>query len=450
MPVEQEGTAAHGAFFEVLRNAPFLRLWGAQAISMTAQSMVNFAVIVFTERLTQSSFFTSLAVLSFTLPAVAVGTFAGVVVDRSNKARVLLISNVLRMVLMIGFFFAESEAPAALRLAVIFTLTAAFSIVSQFFGPAEAATIPLVVPRRHLLAANALFATTYNASLVLGLAVIGPLLVSLLGLGRLWLFVAILYAVSALLVARLPAGEAKLVEQAVGTGPWTRFRQLYWEPVRESWQFMIRQPAIRTATINLSLAATILLVVSTLGPGFVSRTLGRNPEDLSLVVLPASLGMLTGIILVGRVVIRVGSRKLIGFSMAGAGTLLILMATTQSWSGAIGQLVMGDQFDATMQGTLAIAGAMVAAYGLGIAHSFVTVPANTELQAETSEEMRGRVFASLFMIIGFLSMLPVLFAGALADIIGLITVMVLVALLMIFTGAMTLRRGVHKDPTSAP
>lgn len=449
MPVEQEGTTTRGAFLEVLRNGPFLRLWGAQAISMTAQSMVNFAVIVFTERLTQSSFFTSLAVLSFTLPAVAIGTFAGVVVDRSNKAKVLLVSNLLRMVLMVGFFFAESEAPAALRLIVVFVLTAAFSVVSQFFGPAEAATIPLVVPRRHLLAANALFATTYNASLVLGLAVVGPLLVSFMGLARLWLFVAILYALSALLVARLPAGEVKLAENVPASGAWTRFRQLYWQPVRESWAFMIRQPAIRTATINLSLAATILLVVSTLGPGFVSRTLGRNPEDLSLVVLPASLGMLTGIILVGRVAARVKAKRLIGFSMAGAGVLLILLATTQSWSQAIGQLLMGDDFDTTAQGTFAIAGAMIAAYGLGVAHSFITVPANTELQAETSEEMRGRVFASLFMIIGFLSMLPVLFAGALADIIGLVTVMVLVALLMILTGALTLRRGAQtkKAPT---
>ncbi|QLQ05800.1 MAG: hypothetical protein HZY76_06795 [Anaerolineae bacterium] len=85
-----------------------------------------------------------------------------------------------------------------------------------------------------------------------------------------------------------------------------------------------------------------------------------------------------------------------------------------------------------------------------MAHSFVTVPANTELQAETSEEMRGRVFASLFMIIGFLSMLPVLFAGALADIIGLTAVMALVALLMVLTGAMTLRRGAHARKAAAP
>ncbi len=450
MPVEQEGTATRGAFLEVLRNVPFLRLWSAQAISMTAQSMVNFAVIIFTERLTQSSFFTSLAVLSFTLPAVAVGTFAGVIVDRSNKARVLLISNLLRMVLMLGFFIAESEAPAALRLGVVFVLTAAFSVVSQFFGPAEAATIPLVVPRRYLLTANALFATTYNASLVLGLAVVGPLLASFLGLTRLWLVVAILYALSALLVARLPAGEVKLAENVQATGARARFHQLYWAPVRESWAFMIKHPAIRAATINLSLAATILLVVSTLGPGFVSRTLGRNPEDLSLVVLPASLGMLTGIILVGRVAAHVKPNRLIGFSMAGAGALLTLLATTQSWSEAIGQLLMGDSFDAAARGTFAIAGAMVAAYGLGVAHSFVTVPANTELQAETSEEMRGRVFASLFMIIGFLSMLPVLFAGALADIIGLTAVMVLVALLMVLTGAMTLRRGAHARKAAAP
>ena len=84
-----------------------------------------------------------------------------------------------------------------------------------------------------------------------------------------------------------------------------------------------------------------------------------------------------------------------------------------------------------------------------IRDSFITVPAYTQLQEETDENMRGRVFASLFMITGTLSMLPVLFAGALADWLGLITVMVVVAVVMGAAGLVTMGRHSPAPPPGA-
>lgn len=444
--VEEVNVASRPSLLHVLRNRGFSRLWAAQAISLTAQAMVNFAVIVLTERVTQRSLFTSLAILSFVIPPVLVGAFAGVIVDRSNKPRMLWITNFLRMLLMVGYFLFDRDWSPTILLTGIFLITALFAAVSQFFGPAEAATIPLLVPRPQLLAANALFATTYNASLVGGMAILGPVLVAVIGLRRLWLFVALLYGLCTILVARLPSGDrsqerpllAVLRDSTDGLG--ATLRRELWVPVREGWSFMANHPPVRAATINLSVASTILLVVATLGPGFVSRVLGRNPEDVSFLLLPASLGMVLGIVLVGRVVRRTGASRLISVSMLSGAFFLAGMALAPLWGASLGRLLWGAQAPANLVGDAILGGAVVMAMGLGVVNSFITVPAYTQLQEETEENMRGRVFASLFMITGTLSMLPVLFAGALADWLGLITVMVLVALVMGLAGLSTMRR----------
>ncbi len=439
--------AARSGLWQVLRNRGFLRLWAAQAISLTAQSMVNFAVIVLVERATQRSLYTSLAILSFIVPPVLVGAFAGVVVDRSNKPRILWVTNFLRALLMIGYFLLDPGLPVVLLLGGVFALTALFAAISQFFGPAEAATIPLLVRREQLLAANALFATTYNVSVIGGMAILGPLLVSFLDLQRLWLFVGVLYGLCVILVARLPAGDRSQERPFWGAlwgadgGLVATLRRELWEPVRASWAFMAGHPPVRVATINLALASTILLVVATLGPGFVSRVLGRNAEDVGFLLLPAGVGMAVGIVLVGRIVRRIGGSRLITLSMTAGAAALAGLALAPAWGARLGRLWLGAHASAGQIGNVVLGGAVVMAVGLGVVNSLITVPAYTQLQEETNEDMRGRVFASLFMMTGSLSMLPVLFAGALADWFGLVTVMVGVAVLMAVTGLATGRRG---------
>ena len=82
------------------------------------------------------------------------------------------------------------------------------------------------------------------------------LLVTLLGLRRLWLFIAVLYGLCTILVARLPSGDrsqerplrAILRESTDGLRA-TLYRE-FWLPVREGWSFMANHPPVRAATIN--------------------------------------------------------------------------------------------------------------------------------------------------------------------------------------------------------
>ena len=76
-------------------------------------------------------------------------------------------------------------------------LNVAVSTITVFFGPAEAAMIPFLVPRRQLLAANGVFTLTLNAAFALGFALLGPLVVTLAGAAALILSSPACYLVAA-------------------------------------------------------------------------------------------------------------------------------------------------------------------------------------------------------------------------------------------------------------
>src|SRR6476646_1744818 len=148
------------AFRAVLRNRNFLYLWMAQIFSQLAQQMINFALVVQVTDLSAASG-TAVAgiIICFTVPAILFSAIAGVFVDRQSKKRMLVITNVARgvVVLLYVLTVALPHLDQAAGVLILYVNTLIFSAVSQFFVPAEAAMIPLLVPREKLIAANSLF-----------------------------------------------------------------------------------------------------------------------------------------------------------------------------------------------------------------------------------------------------------------------------------------------------
>jgi len=159
----------------VLGNRAFLYLWIAQALSQTALNATVYILIVKVEEWTGSSTALGLLILSFIVPSVVMGVAAGVFVDRWQKKRVLLVTNLLRMVIVASFI------PLGSAFILVLLINIAYSVVSQFFAPAEIAAIPAVVPRRHLIVANGLFNLTMSAAQLAGFIFFGPILLKSLG-----------------------------------------------------------------------------------------------------------------------------------------------------------------------------------------------------------------------------------------------------------------------------
>jgi len=82
------------------------------------------------------------------LPAVLFSALAGVFVDRLDRRLVLIFTNLLRGAAFVAMFFVGDH------LGLIYLLNIAVSTITVFFAPAEAAMIPMLVPRRQLLSAN--------------------------------------------------------------------------------------------------------------------------------------------------------------------------------------------------------------------------------------------------------------------------------------------------------
>src|SRR6476469_5134128 len=151
VPIPPEREATPSGIMHVLRNRNFLFLWIAQALSQTAQQIMNYVLLQQAFALSNSNTAVSLIMISFTVPSVLFSALAGVYVDRKQKRIVLTVTNVLRAGTMLLYIFFTGSNFGVLALIIIYLATLFFSSVSQFFNPAESSAIPLLVKRNQLL-----------------------------------------------------------------------------------------------------------------------------------------------------------------------------------------------------------------------------------------------------------------------------------------------------------
>jgi len=437
----------------VLKNRNFLYLWLAQGISQIGQNMLNYLVIVLVEQLTGSSTQTGLAILSFLLPSVLFAGVAGVVVDHTNKRTMLIATTVLRAVTAAGYFvyLLHGKWRVGYLVLIIDLATLVRTCVNQFFFPAEHAAIPLLVERKHFFTVNTLIGISTNVFTVVGFILLGPFLLKFMGIRTvLWTIVGLFLAASAALtllprqtcgtarnsdlVSRLKEGVIRLAGKA--------WRALLRE-VRDSWSFIRRDRAVTVAIAYSSIVQALALMIGTLAPGFATRVLQQTPEDAIVVVLPAGLGMFFGFLAIGFVSRRATWQRLVNGSMLVCGVALTGLAATPLLERLPNMPPLGTLNLAHPVLLVSIAWCLM----LGVANSFITVPTQTVLQDRIPEEAYGRVFANRLLATNIASMAPVLLAGAMADLVGIIWVLGGVGLL---TLAMTAFGVVYLRPTHKP
>src|SRR4051794_24333318 len=154
-------------FRTLLGNRPFLFLWAAQLFSQLAQQMINYALVRQVADLTAASS-TAIAaiIICFTVPGILFSIVAGVFVERRSKRSILVVTNASRAVAVL-FYLLTVLFPTlnvGYILPILFVNTLVFSSISQFFAPAEASMIPMLVRPADRVNANALFNLTLTAS----------------------------------------------------------------------------------------------------------------------------------------------------------------------------------------------------------------------------------------------------------------------------------------------
>ena len=413
-----------GGGLSVLRNRPFLLLWLSQVATQIGGNMVLYGLTVLVLQSTASNAAISALFLTFLVPAVALSAVAGVYVDRMDRRAILILTNALRAVAIVGIYLVGGNYAAILVLNVF------VSVVTVFFAPAEAAMIPVLVPREQLVSANGLFTLTLNAAFALGYALLGPLIVTLLGPERLILVVAFLYLVAAAFCWTLPGSRSSVAPTVHGRAVVGEVESSVARNVGalgEGIAYIRANPAISWSLVYLGIAASLVGVIGVLGPSFAQSTLGLDPKDLIVVVLPLGLGIVFGIMLLnayGRFVVR---RRAIEGGLIMLGFLLVLLTAAGPISRAVNAVDKSNQITNISGLTSLVAVVVVIAFFCGIAYGVVAISSQTQLQEDLPESVRGRVFGVLNMLVSIASFLPIILVGPIADVVGTTNVILFVA-----------------------
>lgn len=454
IPMSNAPDSTEGSGFgAVLQNRNFLFLWMAQLFSQLAQQIINYALVLQVAKLTNNSATaTAGVVVSFTLPAILFSAIAGVVVERQSKKWMLVITNVARGISVLLYILTVvfDRFDPALVLPILYINTLIFSTVSQFFAPAEATMIPLLVPRDKLIAANALFNLTLTVSQLLGFVFLGPLLLGVLGFRWLYVILFGFYALCAFLTWRLPNVEPEDEEEVVVDGQrgslQSKARET-WEELREGWDFIRADAALMIAIIYWSVAIAVFMMVAVVATRFLKTVLGVDPEHLYFILVPGGIGLIVGVATVGRFATERNRALIINYSMAVAAVCLLVLVSIYDLLKA-GAHLIGQPNPPVLIAQVIIG---IMAFILGIANSFISVPAQTILQERAPETIRARVFAAFYTVSNIILIVPLVIAGALADLIGVVPTVVGIGLLVLLVAGLGLRyQQRHRHALDAP
>ena len=417
-----------GGFLTLLKNRNFLLLWLAQLISMTVFNASNYAMLVLVEEITHSTTLIGVAIIAFSLPAVIFGAPAGVFVDRMNRRRVLWGSNCLRAIASFGFVL--SLLTNRHQLLTVYLLTFFISTIGQFFAPAEGSTIPLLVSEEELMPALSLFNITFTLSQALGFILFAPLVLSLFPtftlfsltiqpVDMLYTMIALLYLLCAILIGLIPHSYFLQKRYIPNTQPLGMPGNV-WSEMRQGWHFVQRNKQLLLAVIQLAFAGVLILVISELATPLVTQLFLLPASSMAFIFAPAGIGLVVGSIFMPRIAHRLGKSRAILFGCAALALAMMLLPI----STILAQALQPHGWNTNPLLLLFVALLMFIA---GVALDFINIPAQTAIQEQTPDWIKGRVLALQLMLYNGCSIPVILSIGGIADLFGLSRVIYLIS-----------------------
>lgn len=407
---EPELPPEEGGFIPVLKNRNFLALWGGQVFSQLADKVFLVLAIALITSHFQGvgqtiSGWVSAIMIAFTIPAVLFGSLAGVFVDRIPKKIMLVATNLLRgmFVLMILPLLWISQGwgnfyglPVGFEMLLVITFLV--STLTQFFAPAEQAVIPLIVEKRHLLSANSLYTMTMMASVIIGFAVGEPLLALadtlLKSLGAAEeigkeLVVGGSYLLAGIVLFVMNTGEKPHPPDHEFPHPL--------EDLRDGFNYLRQNHRVRSALIQLVVLFSIFAALSVLAVRMAEVIPGLKASQFGFLLAAGGVGMAAGATYLGHGGQSLCHRRLSLYGSLGVAACLLGFALLPPnlW---LSLLLMAL---------------------LGACASLVGVPMQTTIQAETPEQMRGKVFGLQNNVVNIALTVPLALAGVAETMVGL-------------------------------
>lgn len=417
----------------VIANRGFLNLWINQILVQLSFNSLNFALILWVFKLTDSNIAVSVLIFAIFLPAVLLGLFSGVLVDVIDRRKIIMVIDLLLCLSFFSLIFLKTSFPA------ILLVTFFINTLGQFYSPAEASAIPMVVKRNQLLTANSLFSATLYSAFLLGFGLAGPLINYLgidfvFGLGGVILAVAFLLSLMFPSIKSIPDIRSKRLISALSQRNYSEIWQIGSMEIVETMKLIRGKLAVLTSIFLLAGVQMATGVMAVLAPGFLEKSLHIKATDASYVlIIPLGLGIVTGGILLGRFGSRLIKRKLVAKAIIFSGLLLFLVGIAPLISPAIRYFGHPRPLPFFYQLPLAKI-LVVGSFLIGAALVSILIPSQTVLQENTSDKDRGKVFSVLGAAMSGLSLLPIFLVGVLSDIFGTTPIFIGMGIVVILIG----------------
>jgi MFS family permease len=215
----QKPAPGQAGYLDVLRRNPGYRwLWSGEVVSLFGDWFNLIASAALVASLTQSGLAVGGLFVVRMLAPFLVSPLAGVLADRYNRKHLLVLSDIIRAVVVLGFLFVREPG----QVWVLYALTAVQLGISGFFFPARNALLPDIVSPRELGAANALSSATWSVMLALG-AAMGGVVAGVWGIYPAFVIDSLTFLLSAVLIARIGYTAPVQAEGVSLSGPIKRY-----------------------------------------------------------------------------------------------------------------------------------------------------------------------------------------------------------------------------------
>ncbi|MCL6451276.1 MAG: MFS transporter [Acetobacteraceae bacterium] len=375
-PAAGAGPRAGAGRLAPLKSRNFALLWSGGLVSSIGDSLSSFALMAFIYALSSRSLPIARLYALALLPSLLVSLPVGVLVDRFSRRNLMILVDLLRAGLVLGFILARLPW----HFYLVYTLSA---LLAQLYEPARNSLVPAVAGEGRYLAANALLLLNLEVARVVGPALSGWVS-SLWGPKVVFGLDSLSFGLSALALAFMAfRGRAAPVGRGSGA------------ELREGLKAMVSDPRVAYATgVNLlawlAAGASPLVVYA-----FGRQHLGLGDAGAGLLLSAMGAGMILGSAVLGGLRSRRDQWPLMAGSLAASGVSVVLMG----WLGGFWW-------------------SMICRFSVGVAWVAYRSSSLAILQEVVPDRYRGRVFAAynfaliLAMILSFLGL------GALPDVVG--------------------------------
>lgn len=403
-----------GDWRQLLRNGNYVALWIGQMIAQMGDPFRQMALQVFVYDVTGSAAALGALATVTALPTLVLGPIAGVYVDRWDRRRIMIVSQVLRSLLVLTLVVQPS-------LAAVYVVGISTASIGLFYLPARNALLPRLVGGDQLLLANS-FSMTTGTLLMMAAPALASVVIAWQGTAAAFAVNSASFAGAALavLAIRLAPDGAAPADQSDGGRAW-------WHDVREGISFIRRTPLVRGLLIIFGVQTIGFAVMPVLQIVFLDRVLGLPPSALGYLMSFFAAGMLVGGLATATLGKHASQTRLVTFSSVAFGVLFVAMANA-TWLPAVFALVTC----------------------MGVCEAVIGVAVPTLLQQRVPDELRGRVFSVQNVILTSLMILGMGLAGAAAEMMPVQVVFSIGGVIALVGGLLGLRVLAEPEAAATP